>query len=379
MGVLDEMDRQVEGVVASMKRCIRCVLPATAPFIELDAQGVCRHCRNHSVVPLAGEGALRLLADSLRRTDGKPDCMVALSGGRDSCYVLHHVCTELKLRPVAFTYDWGLVTPLGKRNQVRMTQALGVPRVDHEDKVVTRRADVRANVLAWLKRPELGMVPLIMAGDKPFFFQAWKVKRRLDVKALFFGMAEDYENEDFKEGFGGARTEGRKADKHSYQPSLAQKLQVFKFFGRNFLLNPSYLNRSLPRTAFGAFSYYVLPHDYFTNLFSFVEWNEETVVGTLRSRYGWESTRDNASTWRTGDAASAFINHIYLCTAGFTENDFLRSNQVRRGVISRERALELVKAENRVHADSVLEFLSLVGLEPDPVLRRIREVPTRYR
>ncbi|MBI4612672.1 MAG: hypothetical protein HY720_03590 [Planctomycetes bacterium] len=371
-------EQELNQAIARLRRCARCVLPATVPFVELDLAGVCRHCREHPVVPLGGKPALFALADRIRSARGKPDCIVALSGGRDSCYVLHYVKRELELNPIAFTYDWGMVTPLGFRNQERMCRALGVERIHLAARVAKVRAHIRANVKAWLERPRLGMVPLVMAGDKHFFYHAQRIQRRLGLATMFFGMAEDYENEDFKEGFCGARTEGRRPGKHSYGTTLRQKARVALYYFGNFLANPAYLNPSLPGTAFGFFSYYLLPHDYFVNLFSHVPWREEEIVETLRARYGWESPADTRSTWRAGDAACAFVNHLYLAVAGFTENDFLRSNQVRHGDLSRERALELVLLENRVRMESLREFCDLVGLDLDKTLEAIGRIPSLF-
>ena len=47
-----------------------------------------------------------------------------------------------------------------------------------------------------------------------------------------------------------------------------------------------------------------------------------------------------------GMGTAAFYNYIYYNITRFAENDALRSNQIRQGVMTRERALELVKQEN---------------------------------
>ena len=49
-----------------------------------------------------------------------PDCLVPFSGGRDSMYVMHVIKKELGLNPIAFTYDWGMVTDLARRNIARI-------------------------------------------------------------------------------------------------------------------------------------------------------------------------------------------------------------------------------------------------------------------
>ena len=46
------------------------------------------------------------------------------SGGRDSSYGLHLMMKTLKVKPIAYTYDWGMVTDLGRRNISRMCSKL---------------------------------------------------------------------------------------------------------------------------------------------------------------------------------------------------------------------------------------------------------------
>ena len=68
------------------------------------------------------------LVEPYRRKD-VPDCIVPFSGGRDSCYGLHLIVKELKMKPITYTYDWGMVTDLGRRNISRMCSELQVENI----------------------------------------------------------------------------------------------------------------------------------------------------------------------------------------------------------------------------------------------------------
>ena len=72
------------------------------------------------------------------------------------------------MNPVAYTYDWGLTTDIARRNQNLMIGQLGVEHIIRSPDLSQKRKNVRANINAWLKRPELGMVPIFMSGDKDF-------------------------------------------------------------------------------------------------------------------------------------------------------------------------------------------------------------------
>jgi glucosamine--fructose-6-phosphate aminotransferase (isomerizing) len=143
---------------AAIRRCSRCLLPETMPFIAYDAEGVCNYCRTYEPVRYKGREALENKLSAIRSRPGEPDCILSFSGGRDSSYGMHLMVKDLSLKPVAFSYDWGMVTDLGRRNQARMCHALGVEHIWISADIKAKRANIRRNVLAWMKRPRLGTV-----------------------------------------------------------------------------------------------------------------------------------------------------------------------------------------------------------------------------
>lgn len=60
------------------------------------------------------------LLEPYRRANDIPEVLVPFSGGRDSSYGLHVLKTEFNLKIISFTYDWGMVTDLGRRNIARL-------------------------------------------------------------------------------------------------------------------------------------------------------------------------------------------------------------------------------------------------------------------
>src|SRR5262249_52534483 len=113
-----------------LRRCTRCVLPETMPFLDFDERGVCTLCRGRGpLAPVYGLEALEALVAPHRRSDGRPDCIVGVSGGRDSIFGLHYLKRVLRLNPVAYTYDWGMVTDLARRNTARICGQLGIEHI----------------------------------------------------------------------------------------------------------------------------------------------------------------------------------------------------------------------------------------------------------
>ncbi|MEY2936914.1 MAG: hypothetical protein RL033_7663 [Pseudomonadota bacterium] len=343
-----------------LRRCSRCVLPETMPFIEFDAQGVCIYCRTRGPLSVHGHAALEALVAPHRRSDGKPDCIVGVSGGRDSIFGLHYLKHVLGLNPVAYTYDWGMVTDLARRNTSRICGKLGIEHILVSADIPRKRAYIRANVEAWLERPALGTIPLFMAGDKAYFHHLNQVRQQLGVELAFL-CENPLERTDFKTGFAGVSPIVHDAD-HSYTLPVRHKLQLAAYYARQFLEHPAYLNRSLLDTAQAFAFYYVTKRDYH-NLYRYVQWDEEEVARTLLGQYDFERAPDTESLWRIGDGTAAFYNYIYHAVAGMTENDTFRSNQIRQGVITREAALQLVERDNRPRFASIQWYLATIGLE----------------
>jgi hypothetical protein len=360
--------------IANLRRCTHCLLPETFPFIAYDEKGVCNYCRRYKPLEFEGEEGLKERVKKHRTSSAKPNCIVALSGGRDSSYGLHYVKNELGLNPLAYTYDWGMITDIARRNISRMCGALGVEHILISANIQRKRSFIRKNVLAWLKKPDLGTIPLFMAGDKQYFYHANRLMQQYAID-LFIMSENRLERTHFKHGFCGVKH----SDFHMppYFLNGLDKVKLAAYYAKQYIRNPAFINQSLLDT-FGAYlSYYVIPHHYLY-LYNYIPWVEEEIEKTLIGHYDWERSPDTKSTWRIGDGTSAFYNYIYLRVAGFTENDTFRSNQIREGFITREKALEIVNEDNRPRFASIRWYCDTIAIDVVDTLRIIHKIPTLY-
>jgi glutamine---fructose-6-phosphate transaminase (isomerizing) len=371
-------DAFIQGVnrqVGELRRCTRCILPETFPFIEFDADGVCNYCLNYQSIDFKGEEAIERLVAPYRRDDDKPDVLVPLSGGRDSSYGIHYIKRVLGMNPVAYTYDWGLVTDLARRNISRMCSQLEIEHILISADIKTKRENVRKNVLAWLKKPALGTVPLFMAGDKQFFYYSNMLQKQMEIDLTLYSM-NPLERTDFKVGFCGINEVSRKQEKH-YALALKDRLHMLGYYGWHFLSNPAYLNTSLFDSFHAFVSYYMIPKDYHI-LYDYLRWDEQTIEDTLLNEYDWETAPDTVSTWRIGDGTAAFYNYIYYTAAGFSENDTFRSNQIREGMIDRDTALTLAERDNQPRYASMRWYAETIGFDFETAVQKINAMPKRY-
>ena len=370
---IENLSRRAEDARNSIRRCTRCVLPETMPFIVFDDKGVCNYCHNYEKMKIEGKQKALEAVASYKKADGNPDSLVMLSGGRDSCYGLHYAVTELELNPIAYTYDWGMVTDIARRNAARLCGALGIEHIIVAADITWKRGNVRKNLLAWLKKPELGMVPLLMAGDKQYYYYAEQV-RKVNKLPLTLISENPMEASRFKAGFCGVN----EGNKRIFNISLADKFKLIAYYGRQYLTNPRYINSTLLDNFFAFFASYVMKHNLF-HIFNYEPWEEEKVNATLQSLYGWERDPEAKSTWRIGDGTAAFYNYIYYTMAGLTENDTLRSNQIREGMLDRDSALAAVNLENQPRWNSMEWYARTIGFNLVEAVQAINQAPKQYK
>lgn len=357
------------------RRCTKCILPETMPFIQFDSDGVCNYCTNYKIRnhPRPKEELFELV-EPYRRAHGD-EVLVPFSGGRDSCYALHLIVEELQLKPITYTYDWGMVTDLGRRNISRMSSELGVENIIVAPDITKKRDYIRRNLNAWLKAPNLGMLSVLTAGDKHFFRHIETVKKQTGLSLNLWGI-NPLEVTHFKSGFLGVPPDF--AEERVYSHGAMKQLRYQKLRFGAMMKSPGYFNRSLWDTLSG--EYYRSFHqksDYY-HVFDYWRWDEQQIDDTLLNRYDWEKAPDTSTTWRIGDGTAAFYNYAYYTVAGFTEHDTFRSNQIREGEMTREEALRLVADENQPRYPNLKWYLDVVGVDFRRAVDVVNNIPRLY-
>lgn len=372
LGRHNQEEQMLEHRKQDVRRCRKCVLPETMPYIRFDEQGVCNYCHNYKPRnkprPIT---ELFELVDTYRRTN-EDDCIIPFSGGRDSSYGLHLIVKELKMKPITYTYDWGMVTDLGRRNISRMSAKLGVENIIVADNIAQKRQNITRNLRAWLKSPHLGMVSILTAGDKHFFRHIEKIKDQTDISLNLWSI-NPLEVTHFKAGFLGIPPYFEEERVYTHGGMKQLRYQWLRF--QAMLQSPGYFNSSLWDTLSGEYyRSYRKKTDYF-HIFDYWRWDEKVIDDTLLNEYDWETAPDTKTTWRIGDGTAAFYNYVYYTVAGFTEHDTFRSNQIREGDISREEALELVAEENRPRYPNIKWYLDAVDVDFKEAIRIVNAIP----
>ena len=123
-----------------IKVCKHCVMNTTDTKLVLDENGVCDRCHDYEerILPWWNHGKgheeelKKLIADIKKSGEGKEyDCLLGLSGGLDSSYMLHLAVKEWGLRPFVFHIDCGWDLPVTVENLKKMEAKMDVEFHNH--------------------------------------------------------------------------------------------------------------------------------------------------------------------------------------------------------------------------------------------------------
>lgn len=169
--------------------CSRCVMDTTDSAIKFDANGVCDHCRtfDSDIKPnwdtgLGGKEKLdHLIAEIRRAGKGRDfDCIIGMSGGIDSSYLLYAVKELMGLRPLVFHVDAGWNSQIAVNNIERLVDSLCV--------------DLFTEVIDWEEMRDLqlaffrsGVPHIDTPQDHAFFATMYKFAAKHGVKYILTG------------------------------------------------------------------------------------------------------------------------------------------------------------------------------------------------
>lgn len=114
-----------------MKFCTKCIMPDTRPGITFNEKGVCIACQNNERKKMVDWDArmeeFKTLCDKYRRKEpGRYDCIIAVSGGKDSHYQVYVMKEVMGMNPLLITVeDFFTMTEAGKHNIQNISEAFG--------------------------------------------------------------------------------------------------------------------------------------------------------------------------------------------------------------------------------------------------------------
>jgi len=358
-----------------MKRCTKCILPENYPGITFNEEGICNHCINYKERKYLGGDALKMEIDSFLKTkkdrNDNYDCVLGLSGGRDSSFLLYYLVKYLNLKVLAYSVDHGFIPEQTKQNMKNMTDILNVKLIIEEHNYLKKC--IKHHILSWLYKPSPAMIGMLCTG----------CRIGMDMGILNFAKNNNIP----VIIMGGTPIEGAgyKFDIMKINPNSNNITSFILGYLFRLIINPKWiLNSTCLITQIKEFycHYYrkilhirkdLLKIEPF---YSYIGWKENEVISTIENELKWKKNPNTDSTWR-GDCDIALLKlYLYKKTLGFNDIDDGLSSLIRDGQINREEALERLKKEEEIPEEVIKKIFDKIGLNYSNLeiaLRKTRE------
>ena len=324
------------------ERCSFCILPSKLPGLTLDENGKCNYCRKaesaitekNAMSPDEMRERFKRIIGRLRGK-GKYDCLVPLSGGKESSYILNVLVTEYNMKPLAFNFSNGFQHSDAIRNIEILVDSLGVDLHIYRPSQDTMYRLMRA----FLSKAGEFCTPCNMLISAT----AFRLARQNGIGAIMSGNA--IATGPGLEGVSSSQYYDRK-----YYLSVAS--DIIKSRERGFYLNPPYVRTAIRRLL-----------DIEAQVINVIDYLQPTLkeIHDRLDEIGWKRPADAI---QHGDCLlDPLKDYMYYKRWGCTEVTSLYSVLVRNGEITREEALKRALAEECSQAPPILpDFLKAIGM-----------------
>lgn len=347
-----------------LRYCTRCCMPETSERIGFDELGICHACRSsEQKMRINWADRQRKLREILEEAKAKSganyDCVVPISGGKDSAFQLHVLIKVFGMTPLAVTFSHNWFTETGKYNLANILEKLGV---DHMMYTPNRGL---VNKLARKSLPMIGdscwhchagvwsypfhvackfKIPLIIYGESPAEFSA---------RTTYWEQDLDNKKDFVKVGL---------------RESI--KVPADRMVDEN--ISRKELNLFFPPTAqeledagiYGVF------------LGDFVFWDHERQTEFLVKEYGWREDKVEGSYkyYKSVECRMAGVHdYAKYIKRGFGRGSDFASQDVRAGLMTREEAFDLATQVDAERPDALDYYLQITGYSEEEFYRILKE------
>lgn len=333
----------------NIKTCSRCILDSSVKDIWFDTSGECKYCKIHNELerrhPLGPrlEEELNNIVEKIRikGKNKKHDCIVGISGGRDSTYTLL-TAVKLGLRPLAVHFDNGWNSDVSVQNIKKACDKLNVEL----ETIVADWEEFKDLQIAFLKAstPDAD-VPT----DYAIYSVLYHVANKEGIKYILNGHS--------------FRTEGTSPISWTYMDPLYVK-SVHKMFGklRRF--------KSFPHMSTLKLQYYIwLKKIREIRLMEFMDYNKKEVDVVLKNELDWEYYGGH----HHENHYTKFFQSYYLPKKfNIDKRKTELSALVRSGQISREEAIKEIESSpyyfEQATVDYAINKLGISSLEWEEIM-----------
>lgn len=316
--------------------CQRCCIPASQEGTAFDEWGICNACRSAEDKMRIDWSSRRqelerILEDARAAGEGRAyDCLVPISGGKDSLFQLHVLVKEFGMRPLAATFSHNWFSTTGLFNLLNAIEALDVDHV----MFTPRRSQV--NELArlslgaigdscWHCHAGVGAYPLKVALDYKISLVIWgESVVESSGRGTYRNPVTTFDREYFlrvsaKKSAGEMIELGATTNLDAYEPPALKELDQLAIRG--------------------------------IHLGDFIFWDDERQTEFVMREYGWRQT-DIEGTYKRYKSAECIMPgvHDFTCylKRGFGRATTQASADIRAGLVTRTEAFTSLVPYERV-------------------------------
>lgn len=336
-----------------IKRCMRCILPESLPSVKLDRNGICNHCKtydrlfsNWEDVKSQRKKEFEDLLQRAKRLNRNYDCLILLSGGKDSTYALY-LCDKIyKLKCLCITFDNGFLVEQAKNN---IKNALKATNADHIFYSINRNLMLK---LYKLFLRECGnFCQVCMRGIE--LVQKIAEYYRIPIVISGTGKRVEYLSS-FPELFQGGNLD--------FFKNVVKGKPIEKNVSRMFLKPYSWNIQRIIRISFNLLGINLIKHPSIS-LYNYIDADFDIIYNTLKRKMGWEKPEGK---FEHMDCMLSDIA-LYINTLKFPEvttTTFKHCLSIRLGLMTREEAINLEKNKliNPQIPQELNSFLSEIGM-----------------
>ena len=324
------------------KACKKCLLPE--PFAQLNGDRLCQECSHEHPAPLKGDKALARVFEPIR---GKYpyDCMVALSGGRDSAYALYIVKNVLKLNCLAFNHDNEMTHPQAIANMENMCRNLNVDlvRIKSRRKLCT---SIVADLIRALAQFGPNVLKTALCGpcNVGAYLGAKKLVAEHNIPVIVLGNSKEEKLPDTLRKPVRVRTTSQLFNPQGLFYVRAQINKLRHRLELSSSLTDSMNMRFAPKN--DEPERQKLKATSIVTLFSYIQWDRRRIITTIEDELGWQRPEGRTSSWRFDCQLIDFINYLWFKTYGYPKSFFGHVQMIRSGNMDRKEALDQLLEKN---------------------------------
>ena len=346
-------------------RCSICLIPSFLVGSNFNQNNECIWCQSHyPEYSPQGEAKLRELIAQYTKATAPADCLVGISGGKDSSFVLMELKRSLGLRVEAFTYIHEGSTPFGYENAKQLCKTLDVK---HHMISLPGKAHLNSFkdfFTAWTRHPSNVAAAMSCVACK----HAYKLGAELAVERKIPMMVwGDCPLEKFPLFLAASQTKNLK--QYERVGLLESSWRLAKEMGRSLPLSIGVMKHlnlcfhgclgASPLSTYMSVRFPSLKHIFF---FDYYTWNPPAILKKLTNEVGWKPPENLASDWHSDCAFTIFKDYMFRKMFGIGPLEAFLSNKIRHGIISREEGMTTlinVVTQSRAH---IIEALQEIGL-----------------